>query len=70
MAGIYALFAILSLSAAAIGLVVGLLLITASYFGPWVATLIVVLVFGLAAWILALRARKTARALNFDESDD
>lgn len=70
-AGIYALLAILALSAAAVALVLGILLIVASYFGPWVATIAVVLVFSFAAYLFAISARKTARNLNFaeDESD-
>jgi hypothetical protein len=70
-AGIYALLAVLALSTAAIALVLGILLIIASYLGPWVATISVVIVLSLAAYLLAISARKTARNLNFaeDESD-
>lgn len=68
-AGILALLAILSLSTAAVALVLGILLIIASYFGPWVATISVVLVFSLAAYLFAIGARKTARNLSFAESE-
>ncbi|MFM2411363.1 MAG: hypothetical protein RL481_2191 [Pseudomonadota bacterium] len=66
-AGIYALFAVLAVSAAAIALVLGLLLIVASYWGPWVATGVVVLAFMVIAVALALMARNTAQKLRFDE---
>jgi Flp pilus assembly protein TadB len=69
-AGIFAILAILALSAAAVALVLGILLIIASYFGPWVATIAVVLAFGLAAYFFAIAARKTARSLSFTEEDD
>jgi hypothetical protein len=71
-AGIYALLAILAVSAAAIALVLGILLIIASYAGPWVATFVVVLLFSLAAYLFAISARNTARNLRFseDEGDD
>lgn len=68
-AGVYALLAILALSAAAIALVLGLLLIIASYYGPWVATIAVVLLFSLAALLFAINARNTARNLRFGEDD-
>ncbi len=68
-AGIYALLALLSISAAAIALILGILLIIANYWGPWMATIIVVLVFSIAAYIFALSARKTARNLSFSEDD-
>jgi Flp pilus assembly protein TadB len=68
-AGIYALLSILALSSAGIALVLGILLIIASYFGPWVATIAVVLVFIFVAYLLAISARKTARNLSFAEDD-
>jgi uncharacterized membrane protein YqjE len=68
-AGIFAILAVLALSAAAIALVLGILLIIATYFGPWVATIAVVLTFGLAACLFAFAARKTARNLNFTQED-
>jgi hypothetical protein len=68
-AGVYALLAILALSAAAIALVLGLLLIMASYFGPWIATIAVVFLFSLAAYLFAINARNTARNLSFGEDD-
>lgn len=67
-AGIYALIAVLLLSAAAIALVVGTLLIIASYWGPWAATALTVITFSFAAWACAVRARATARNLSFTES--
>jgi apolipoprotein N-acyltransferase len=48
----------------------GILLIIASYFGPWVATISVVLAFGLVAYFFAIAARKTARNLSFTEDDN
>jgi Flp pilus assembly protein TadB len=71
-AGLYALLSILALCGASIAMVLGILLIVASYFGPWVATIAVVAAFSLAAFVLAISARKTARNLSFaqDESDD
>ncbi len=71
-AGIYALFAVLAVSTAAVALVLGILLILSSYWGPWIATIIVVLLFSFAAYIFALAARKTARHLSFtgDQSDE
>jgi Putative Actinobacterial Holin-X, holin superfamily III len=68
-AGIYALLAILALSSAAIALVLGILLIIASYWGPWIATASVVFVSGLAAILFAVSARNTARNLTFTEDD-
>jgi uncharacterized membrane protein len=67
--GIYVLLALLAISAAAIALIVGLLLIIANYWGPWIATIIVVLVFSIAAYIFAISARKTARNLSFAEDE-
>lgn len=69
-AGIYALLAVLAISAAAFALVLGTLLIIASYWGPWAATGITVVAFGLAAYLLALRARATAKNLSFAEPND
>jgi uncharacterized membrane protein YqjE len=69
-AGIYALLAVLAISAAAFALVLGTLLIIASYWGPWAATGITVVVFSLTAYLLALRARATAKNLSFAERDD
>lgn len=69
-AGIYALVAVLLASSAAIALVLGTLLIIASYWGPWAATGITFIIFAAAAWLCAIRARATARNLNFAESDD
>jgi hypothetical protein len=69
-AGLYALFAILAVSAAAFALVLGILLIITSYLGPWAATGITVSVFALTAYLLALRARSTARNLSFAETDN
>lgn len=69
-AGIYALLAVLAISAAAFALVLGTLLIIASYWGPWAATGITVVVFSLAAYLLALRARATAKNLSFAEPDN
>jgi uncharacterized membrane protein YqjE len=69
-AGIYALLAVLAISAAAFALVLGTLLIITSYWGPWAATAITVVVFSLAAYLLALRARATAKNLSFAEPDN
>jgi hypothetical protein len=68
-AGIYALLAIAAFSSAAVALVLGILLIVASYWGPWIATASVVIVSGLAAFWLAMTARNTARNLTFAEDD-
>lgn len=68
-AGIYALLAILALSTAGIALVLGTLMIIASYWGPWIATASVVIVSGLTAVMLAVSARNTARNLTFSEDD-
>ena len=68
-AGIYALLAILCVSGAAMALILGVLLIIAHYLGPWAATAITVSLFAFAAYILALRARATARNLSFTEPD-
>jgi uncharacterized membrane protein len=70
-AGIFAILAVITLSAAAIALIVGTLMIIASYLGPWIATAAVVLTFGLLACLFAIAARKTARNLSFaGENDD
>jgi Putative Actinobacterial Holin-X, holin superfamily III len=68
-AGIYALLAVVALSSAGIALILGILLIINSYWGPWIATASVVLVSGLAACVFAISARNTARNLNFTEDD-
>jgi hypothetical protein len=69
-AGLFALFAILAISGAAIALILGLLLALAAYIGPIIATLIIVAAFALAAYVFAIFARKTARNLKFDEGSD
>jgi uncharacterized membrane protein YqjE len=68
-AGIYALLAVLAISAAAFALVLGILLIIASYWGPWAATAITVVVFSLVAYLFAVRARATAKNLSFSDTD-
>jgi hypothetical protein len=68
-AGIYVILAVLALSAAAIALILGVLLIIASYWGLWVATISVVLMFSIAAYLFAVTARKTARNLSFNEDN-
>lgn len=68
-AGVYALIAVLAVSASAIALVLGLLLILTRYWGPVAATIIVVVVFSIVAVLCALMARKTARNLTFIEED-
>lgn len=68
-AGVYALIAVLAVSASAIALVLGLLLILTSYWGPGAATIIVVVIFSIVAVLCALMARKTARNLTFIEED-
>ncbi|MGL5837101.1 MAG: phage holin family protein [Sphingorhabdus sp.] len=69
-AGIWALIALLFLTGAVIALILGLLLIVAHYFGPWVALIVVVSAFGFAALGAALYARQTARNLRFEDEDD
>ncbi len=69
-AGLYALLAVLAISAAAIALVLGILLIIATYWGPWAAMGITVALFSGLAYFLAIRARATARNLSFAEPDD
>ena len=64
-AGLFALLALLFLSSAVIALIIGLLLIVASYWGPIVATLVVVALFAAAALGAALYARNTVRKLKF-----
>jgi uncharacterized membrane protein len=66
-AGLFALLALLFLSSAVIALIIGLLLIVANYWGPIVATLVVVALFATAALGAALYARNTARKLKFEE---
>ena len=66
-AGLLALLSLLALSGAAMALILGLLLIVSSYFGPIVATLAVVTTFTVATWALGISARNTARNLKFDE---
>ena len=68
-AGIWALLAIFFLSGAIIAMILGLLLIADHYFGPWLATAIVVISFVLAAWGAGLAARRTANNLKFDDSE-
>jgi hypothetical protein len=51
-------------------LILGLLLILSQYAGPWIATLLVVIGFALAAWGAALAARRTANNLKFDSEED
>ena len=68
-AGLYAFLAIVALSSAGVALILGVLLIVASYFGPWVATVSVVIMSGLAAFLFAIIARNTARNLSFTEDD-
>ena len=68
-AGLYALLAALALASAGVALILGILLIVSSYYGPWIATVSVVIVSGLAAFLFAISARNTARNLNFTEDD-
>jgi Putative Actinobacterial Holin-X, holin superfamily III len=68
-AGLLAFLSLLALSGAAMALILGLLLIIASYFGPIVATLVVVITFAIATWVLAMAARNTSRNLKFDEDE-
>lgn len=68
-AGVYALLALLALSGAAMALILGLLLILTHYWGPWMATAIVVVSFAAIAVVCALLARKTAKNLNFSDGD-
>ena len=68
-AGLYALLAIVALSSAGVALILGTLLIVASYFGPWIATASVVILSCLAAFLFAISARNTARNLSFTEDD-
>ena len=69
-AGIWAFLAIFFLSGAIVALILGLLLILSQYVGPWIATLLVVIGFALAAWGAALAARRTANNLKFDSEKD
>jgi CHASE2 domain-containing sensor protein len=69
-AGLYALLAVLAVTAAAIALVLGTLLILTAYWGPLAATAIVVVIFSFLALLCAVMARKTARNLSFTENDD
>ncbi len=66
-AGLLALLSLLALSGAAMALILGLLLIIASFFGPIIATLVVVTTFAVATWALGIAARNTSRNLKFDE---
>ena len=68
-AGLYALLAIVALSSAGVALILGLLLIVTSYYGPWIATASVVILSSLAAFIFAISARNTARNLSFPEDE-
>jgi hypothetical protein len=68
-AGLYALLAIVALSSAGVALILGILLIVASYYGPWIATASVVILSSLAALLFAIIARNTARNLSFSEDD-
>lgn len=68
-AGLYALLAIVALSSAGVALILGILLIVSSYCGPWIATASVVIASSIAAFLLAISARNTARNLNFTEDD-
>ena len=68
-AGLYALLAIVALSSAGVALILGILLIVASYFGPWIATVSVVLLSSVAAFLFSIGARNTARNLSFTEDD-
>ena len=68
-AGLYALLAIVALSSAGVALILGTLLIVASYFGPWIATASVVITSCLAAFLFSIGARNTARNLSFTEDD-
>ncbi len=68
-AGLYAILAIFAAAAAAIALVLGILLIIASYWGPWVATGATLLGFMALALILGLRARNIASELNFVDGE-
>jgi Putative Actinobacterial Holin-X, holin superfamily III len=68
-AGTFALLAFVALASAGVGLILGLLLIVSMYFGPWIATGSVVVASLLAAVLLALAARNTARNLTFPQDD-
>lgn len=68
-AGVFALLAIVALSSAGVALILGILLIINSYFGPWIATASVVSFFCLVAFLFAIGARNTARNLSFIEDD-
>ena len=69
-AGVYALLAMVALSAAGVALILGILMIVSSYYGPWIATASVVIMASLAAFLFAIGARNTARNLSFTEDDD
>ena len=68
-AGIFALLAVVALSSAGMALILGILLIVDSYYGPWIATASVVITSCIAAFLFAISARNTARNLSFTEDD-
>ena len=68
-AGLYALLAVVALSSAGVALILGILLIVNSYYGPWIATASVVIASSLAAFLFAICARNTARNLSFTQDD-
>jgi hypothetical protein len=70
-AGLLAILALAAASGAIIALILGTLLVLAQYIGPIIATILVVLFFSLAAYLLAIYARKTAKNLGFSgQADD
>ena len=68
-AGLYALLAVVALSSAGVALILGILLIVSSYYGPWIATASVVIVSSLAAFLFAISARNIARKFSFTKDD-
>lgn len=68
-AGLYALLAVVALSSAGVALILGILLIVSSYYGPWIATASVVIVSSLAAFLFAISARNIARKFSFTQDD-
>jgi hypothetical protein len=67
--GLYAIVAVATFFAATTALILGLLLILASYFGPIIATVIVTLSFLGVAVCCGVLARKSAQKLSFREED-
>ncbi len=66
-AGLFGVLALSFLSTAVVALVLGILMIVASYYGPEIATLIVTITFLILAALFALLAKANLRKLSFPE---